>query len=151
MSKIPVGTRVAALKYSNDMLSAPGLIGYGVYDGDFVIPAECAMLTSSPNSPRITLDDGSIVWGFECWWGPEQVAKQRFNLNSSDAKVVYIDHLRLRAEAILSYKAKDPAQKQEAPEPKARKFKEHAPSTGLSDYLIAALPACKLVYSRFYA
>lgn len=22
-------------------------------------------------NPRIDLDDGSVVWGFECWWGDE--------------------------------------------------------------------------------
>ena len=23
-------------------------------------------------NPKIELDDGSVVWGFQCWWGPEE-------------------------------------------------------------------------------
>lgn len=34
-----------------------------------------AELVANPDSPfgedvRITLDDGSIIWGYECWWEP---------------------------------------------------------------------------------
>lgn len=24
-----------------------------------------------PSNPKIILDDGEVVWGCECWWGPE--------------------------------------------------------------------------------
>jgi hypothetical protein len=29
-------------------------------------------------NPCIYLDSGDIVWGFQCWWGPLDQAKQRF-------------------------------------------------------------------------
>lgn len=32
---------------------------------------------SRPN-PKLTLDDGRVVWGFQCWWGPESEIKKRF-------------------------------------------------------------------------
>ena len=28
---------------------------------------------------RITLDDGSILWGYECWWKPESANNQEIN------------------------------------------------------------------------
>jgi len=45
------------------------LLGYGTYDGDLEHPE-----MGIPN-PHITLDDGSVVWGCECWWGPEEKIK----------------------------------------------------------------------------
>lgn len=61
------GSRVGAILSSTD--EAVHLIGYGVYDGDFEHPG-----WGFPN-PRITLDNGNIVWGCECWWGDEEKVK----------------------------------------------------------------------------
>ena len=54
------------------------LLGYGVYDGDIKHP-ELGF-----RNPRITLDNGSVVWGFECWWGPEGKVKKSIG----DRKVI---------------------------------------------------------------
>lgn len=40
---------------------------FGVYNGDL----PCDALDGHPN-PNITLDSGTVVWGYEVWWGPEQ-------------------------------------------------------------------------------
>lgn len=32
---------------------------------------------SSAENPRIDLDDGSVVWGFQCWWGPEEREEEK--------------------------------------------------------------------------
>jgi hypothetical protein len=29
-------------------------------------------------NPKILLDNGKVVWGAECWWGPEAEFKKRF-------------------------------------------------------------------------
>lgn len=29
-------------------------------------------------NPRIDLDEGGSVWGFECWWGPEAVVQAKY-------------------------------------------------------------------------
>lgn len=29
-------------------------------------------------NPRIDLDEGGSVWGFECWWGPEKEVSDRY-------------------------------------------------------------------------
>lgn len=62
-----VGDRVGAIRSATP--DTVELFGYGVYDGDIEHPE-----LGFPN-PRITLDDGSIVWGCECWWGPEERVK----------------------------------------------------------------------------
>lgn len=56
------------------------IFGHGVYLGDFTPTEEEAKL--HPNlefvrmvgaeNPKIQLDDGNIVWGAECYWGPEE-------------------------------------------------------------------------------
>ena len=72
------GARVIAL------LDAKGGVvrsfGPGTYVGDEVPPADVHAMFhdySFPN-PRIDLDSGETVWGFQCWWGPEQQIKERF-------------------------------------------------------------------------
>lgn len=65
-----IGSRVGAIRFANE--KTVYLFGYGVYDGD--IP--CPNLDGIPN-PRITLDNGEIVWGCECWWGSEQQIKDK--------------------------------------------------------------------------
>lgn len=73
------------------------LLGFGVYVGDHVPPAPVGFVravfgaatweefdkivaedvgcapnpAARPTNPKIVLDDGEIVWGAECWWGPE--------------------------------------------------------------------------------
>ena len=62
------GERVGAIRSANDQ--GVSLFGYGVYDGDVKHPD-----FGFPN-PHITLDDGRVVWGCECWWGPEESVKK---------------------------------------------------------------------------
>ena len=33
--------------------------------------AERREARSTIEDPKIILDDGEVVWGCECWWGPE--------------------------------------------------------------------------------
>jgi hypothetical protein len=73
------------------------LLGFGVYVGDEVPPAPMGAVRAifgaatwedfdrvvaedvgaepnpalRPTNPKIVLDDGQVVWGAECWWGPE--------------------------------------------------------------------------------
>lgn len=53
------------------------LIGFGEYTGDEVPSEEAAgpmakaMHEVGIPNPKIVLDNGEVVWGCECWWGPE--------------------------------------------------------------------------------
>lgn len=63
-----IGDRVGAILSANDQVV--NLLGYGVYVGDEVHPG-----LGRPN-PKIVLDNGDVVWGCECWWGPEGRIRQ---------------------------------------------------------------------------
>jgi hypothetical protein len=75
-----VGSRVGAI------LGTEGknvkLLGYGVYEGDFVPDQSCggmgAILSEAGIiNPRIKLDSDKFVYGCECWWGPEDLVKAK--------------------------------------------------------------------------
>ena len=66
---VQVGERAGAiLKADKNKVM---LLGYGVYDGPQSLPAELAFYEGHKN-PRITLDNGNVVWGVQCWWGSEE-------------------------------------------------------------------------------
>ena len=77
-----VGSRVAAVSHgTGDEIF---IFGYGVYEGDFVpgddaqgMLADMCRETKLKN-PRIRLDNGDVVYGCECWWGPEDVVRKKF-------------------------------------------------------------------------
>jgi hypothetical protein len=58
-----VGLRVHVVLSSND--EAVRFLGWGTCEGRF------APFPDDPDwlNPRIRLDSGEVVWGFECWWG----------------------------------------------------------------------------------
>lgn len=63
-------------------------------DSEFTPEHARIALILSESNPRIKLDSGKIVWGFECWWG--DVAS--FEKNSADLTVVERDIDEARAE-----------------------------------------------------
>lgn len=90
-----VGERVGAILEADD--EKVRLFGYGVFAGEEEAPTapfgftweEFENLareqwpkrvfeqrknegTLRPKNPKIELDDGRVVWGQECWWGPEE-------------------------------------------------------------------------------
>lgn len=69
-SGTPVGAAVTAIRNTNENVAY--LYGSGVYQGR----KPCRWIGGRLN-PCIVLDNGKIVWGCECWWGPtEQVEKK---------------------------------------------------------------------------
>ena len=62
------GSRVGAILKADE--TTVHLLGYGVYDGMYFQP------DIGCTNPRITLDNGTIVWGFQCWWGAEKEIRQ---------------------------------------------------------------------------
>jgi len=85
-----IGERVGAIMSANPQ--EVFFFGYGVYQGR-EIPDEqagglCpALREAGVTNPKILLDDGHVVWGAECWWGPEQKIKDTIG----DRKVVMVD------------------------------------------------------------
>jgi hypothetical protein len=62
------GDRVGAIQSSDKDIVK--FFGYGVYVGD-TIPPNFPIL-----NPTINLDNGQVVYGYECWWGSEARVKE---------------------------------------------------------------------------
>lgn len=79
-----VGQRVYAVR--NEDEGSVYVYGYGEYIG--LKPSEDDLTMDTPfgpqtmpkgtPNPQIKLDDGSILWGYECWWGPESDLSKKF-------------------------------------------------------------------------
>lgn len=65
------GTRVFALQKAD--MEKVYVYGFGVYEGRFDPPDSEGVFKQNP---RILLDNGEVVWGFECWWGPETMFEE---------------------------------------------------------------------------
>ena len=50
-------------------------LGYGVYDGDYV-PDVSWMKEADITNPKLIMDNGNIVWGYQCWWSSEEKIKR---------------------------------------------------------------------------
>jgi hypothetical protein len=94
-NRTSVGDRVYAVLSAT--AAEVSLLGFGVYVGDEVPPAPMGITravfgvatweefdrvvaedtdcqpnaAARPTNPKILLDTGEVVWGAECWWGPE--------------------------------------------------------------------------------
>ena len=76
---VKAGDRVGAICGSVD--DGVEFFGYGEYVGD-----ECMSVgepgvfgpteIGDPPNPKIKLDSGEVVWGCQCWWGPEEEVKK---------------------------------------------------------------------------
>ena len=93
------GIRVGTISHSEG--DTIFIFGYGIYEGDHVPTAEDrpegmmgdALFEEQVSNPRIRLDDGKVVWGCECWWGPEEKVKERIS-KFEDCKKVDIEDRR---------------------------------------------------------
>lgn len=91
MSTRTAGERVFAIRNADD--EAVYAYGFGTYDGDFAPPGSDAeratyrkiaeamdpppadidgLVEACVRNPRITLEGGGTVWGYQCWWGPAE-------------------------------------------------------------------------------
>ena len=52
-------------------------LGYGVYLGHEIPPAEIGGFNFGLPNPKLQLDNGDIVYGCECWWGSEEQMRKK--------------------------------------------------------------------------
>ena len=103
----PVGIRVGAMRSADK--ENVYLYGWGVYEGDFV-PEEAAGIMaqiardSGRTNPRIRLDDGSVIYGCECWWGP--AVEVEASIQGREIKMVSIADERAEHRAAAAAKAR---------------------------------------------
>jgi hypothetical protein len=76
------GIRVGAIR---DMdASKANLYGYGVYVGDVTGGPMDQMMEEPWANPKIELDGGGVVWGCECWWGPEELIRKEIGARATE-------------------------------------------------------------------
>jgi hypothetical protein len=80
---VKTGSRVIAIRDSNHEII--NLYGFGIYEGYQKVPEELALYPGQTNT-RIKLDNGHVVWGFQCWWGSEEKQKKFIG----DRKVILV-------------------------------------------------------------
>jgi hypothetical protein len=77
-----VGDRVMAVCGEDPGKGIVEVFGCGVYEGEF-IPVEAVgvigrlLRDNKRTNPRIRLDNGGVVYGCECWWGPIEKVQKR--------------------------------------------------------------------------
>ena len=80
MSRRQPGMRVGAILGGDNKVVK--FLGYGVYEGDEIPDAAAAGFAdmcrdAGVTNPKIRLDNGDVVWGCECWWGPEEMIRSK--------------------------------------------------------------------------
>lgn len=80
MAKTEVGDRVGVILGAEN--GVVEFLGYGEYKGEEVPETAVgwvaeAVQKAGMTNPKIELDNGSVVWGCECWWGPEEVVQSK--------------------------------------------------------------------------
>ncbi len=90
------GQRIGAVLCAND--DEVELIGFGTYEGDHVPGDDAvgvmakALKNMQVKNPKLVMDDGTIVWGCECWWGDENAVNEQIG----NRKVVYVNMDKVR-------------------------------------------------------
>lgn len=75
------GERVIAIRNADD--NSVYIFGEGIYLGKEISPLGFS-------NPKIKLDNGDIVWGYQCWWGPTERIKNEF-IGSRNVVIVPIE------------------------------------------------------------
>ena len=72
--------RVIAVRDANE--TEINIYGYGEYVGN----EPCPHMGGVPN-PKIVLDNGDVVWGYECWWGAAKKMEEKFGFKTGDREI----------------------------------------------------------------
>lgn len=72
--KRQIGDRIGAIQSATK--DEVRLFGYGTYQGEHVPPDDVMgpfgrLGLYGITNPKLVMDDGTVVWGCESWWGPE--------------------------------------------------------------------------------
>lgn len=104
-ARVAPGYRVGCVVSANVETKRMEMFGYGTFQSYGTIPADLKggiydMVRSVGYDGKIAvlkLDNGKLVYGCECWWGPEDRIK---GLEARFAKVVVLDIDKERAKAM---------------------------------------------------
>lgn len=73
--KIQVGDRIGAIQKADE--KTVWSFGFGTYQGEAIPPDDVPgpflrLGLYGIDNPRLVMDDGTVVWGCESWWGSEK-------------------------------------------------------------------------------
>jgi len=97
-----IGDRVGAILSIDDDGQVIEFLGYGVYEGTFPVEglrsAIRDMTGEEPEeedilNPRVKLDSGDTVWGYQMWWAPEDEMRADIERLKSVGFTVKLAHL----------------------------------------------------------
>lgn len=74
-----IGDRVIAIRSSDNESKTVTIYGVGTYQGEQVPEHVPFFKAAGVKNPMIKLDSGDEAWGFECWWGPEDAVRRKFD------------------------------------------------------------------------
>lgn len=74
-----IGERIGAVQSADN--NTVHLFGYGTYQGDHVPPDDVMgpfgrLALFGVRNPKLVMDDGTVVWGCESWWGGEELVRE---------------------------------------------------------------------------
>lgn len=103
------GARVGVILSTSDKETI--MLGFGTYLGDFNPKSEGVDGPDQPN-PKIKLDSGRIVWGFQSHWGAEELVRESMEKDQADGvKTVFLTEeeieQRLYSPKVLTPEAQD--------------------------------------------
>jgi hypothetical protein len=97
--------RVGAILGANAETKIVKFLGYGTFQGcEVPSPDASGWMAESlrkhqRSNPKILLDSGKVVWGCECWWGPEDDIKAKIERYKSQGfTIVEVDIDEIRKE-----------------------------------------------------
>ena len=84
--------RIGAIRNSENGIVY--MFGFGTYEGEEVPPNDekgergliGLLYKANRKNPKLKMDNGTIVWGCECWWGDEDKIKEKIR----DRKIVMV-------------------------------------------------------------
>ncbi len=89
MSRYTIGQRVGAI-FGNDN-GVVKFLGYGTYQGwripDRALGVGLFGIPMEHANPCIQLDSGKLVFGCECWWGPEEQVRRQIDVHLNVVEV----------------------------------------------------------------
>lgn len=80
MPQFKIGDRIMAVRNQDNAKKILYIFGSGTYEGEDIPPDEIPggrdMRIRGFTNPKLVMDDGTVIWGMECWWGDETKMKE---------------------------------------------------------------------------
>jgi len=79
-----IGDRIGAVSHAEG--DTIYIFGFGEYKGESVPGIQAKgfladmLKDANVENPCLVLDSGEMIWGCECWWGPEMKVKDQMEL-----------------------------------------------------------------------